>query len=152
MLVLDERNLAIQYARCFLGTPYCWGGESPVLAFLDGVQVGGFDCSGFVRWVLKPSGKIPLRGDQSSQMLYNMFQNKQIDSKFMQAGCLAFYGKSKTKITHIAMIVNSKRIIECGGGGSSCKTVEKAFQLNACVRELPFGHRRDLVAICDPFN
>ena len=150
-----ERKQCIEYARSFLGTPYFWGGESPVLAFklsLKGViQVGGFDCSGFVRWVGKASGWIPFKGDQTSQMLFNRFQKKEINLELVQSGCLAFYGKNKFSITHVAIIINDNRIIECGGGGSSCKTVKDAQKLGACVRELAFGHRKDLVAICDPF-
>lgn len=34
-------------ARSVIGTPYKWGGQS----------TSGFDCSGFVRWVYKNSGK-----------------------------------------------------------------------------------------------
>lgn len=151
----SERKKAVEYARRFLGTPYSWGGESPIIALktIKGTlrQIGGFDCSGFVRWIGKASGWIPFKGDQTSQMLFNRFQNKEIKVQFRGPGCLAFYGRSKSKITHIAMFVDHNRIIEAGGGGSKTKTVEDAQRTGACVREMYFGHRRDLVAICDPF-
>ncbi|WP_245629626.1 C40 family peptidase [Alicyclobacillus sendaiensis] len=41
-----------QYAKSFLGTPYCWGGDSPKT---------GFDCSGFVVYVFGHFGMKLLR-------------------------------------------------------------------------------------------
>ncbi|HEX2916555.1 MAG TPA: SH3 domain-containing C40 family peptidase [Chloroflexia bacterium] len=38
----------VNYARQFLGWRYVWGGSSPA--------AGGFDCSGFVYWVLSQNG------------------------------------------------------------------------------------------------
>jgi cell wall-associated NlpC family hydrolase len=40
-LLARERASIVRYARRFLGVPYMWGGTSP----------GGFDCSGFTRYV-----------------------------------------------------------------------------------------------------
>ena len=41
-------NEIINTAKSFLGTPYQWGGTSP----------SGFDCSGFVQYVLAQNGKL----------------------------------------------------------------------------------------------
>ena len=47
----------IRYALRFGGYPYVWGGESTTTSSPYGSQAaGGFDCSGFVWWVLKMSG------------------------------------------------------------------------------------------------
>ncbi len=44
----------IRYALRFGGYPYVWGGESTTTSSPYGAQAaGGFDCSGFVWWVLK---------------------------------------------------------------------------------------------------
>ncbi len=42
--------MALQYA----GAPYVWAGEWPTTASPYGTQAaGGFDCSGFVWWIMK---------------------------------------------------------------------------------------------------
>ena len=44
----------VSFALQYVGYPYVWGGEYPTPASPYGQQAhGGFDCSGFVWWVLK---------------------------------------------------------------------------------------------------
>jgi cell wall-associated NlpC family hydrolase len=68
----ESRRKVIQYALSLVGTPYVWAGEWPEptpAAYPYGTQVhGGFDCSGFVWYVLhaksavyKPVGR-PYKG------------------------------------------------------------------------------------------
>ena len=68
----DSRREVVQYSLSLVGTPYVWGGEWPEATpggYPYGSQIhGGFDCSGFVWYVLrtkttgfKPMGR-PYKG------------------------------------------------------------------------------------------
>lgn len=134
-----EVNELISYAKTFLGTPYIWGGEHPA---------NGFDCSGFVQFILQSVGADPF-GDQTAQALYDhLFEFAKITEP--QAGALCFYGKTGNDIRHVALMINSHQIIEAGGGGPTTKTVTDAISQNACVRIRPYNQRKDLVAVIMP--
>lgn len=138
----------IDYAKSFVGTPYIWGGNGPV---------SGFDCSGFVQYVLDSCGLDP-KGDQTAQGLYNHFIKEENHHyriyrrhiNFLKEGALVFYGKSTESITHISLAIDSHRIIEAGGGGRLNRTREDAVRNNACVRIKPFTHRTNVVKIIMP--
>jgi cell wall-associated NlpC family hydrolase len=133
----------IDYAKMFIGTPYIWGGNGPL---------SGFDCSGFVQYVLDSCGMDP-KGDQTSQSLFDYFEKQEGSVNLIRPkpGALLFYGKTESIITHIAIGIDQYRIIESGGGGRSCRSAEDAKKLDACVRIKPFGHRSDLVKIIMPY-
>lgn len=124
----------------YLGTPYKWGGSNPV---------EGFDCSGFVQWVLKSSGSDP-KGDQTAQALYNELTKKRSPTNQQKLGTIVFYGESVTKITHVAIAIDPYRVIEAGGGDSLTITREDAAKANACVRIRLVNARNDLVARVHP--
>jgi cell wall-associated NlpC family hydrolase len=135
----DLKDMASAYASQLIGHPYRWGGEDPN---------GGFDCSGLVQEILRGVGLDPA-GDQTAQALYNNFKSKEIVD--VRKGCIAFYGKSKTEITHVAWLWQDGMIIEAGGGGSKTLTLNDAIKHQAFVRLRPVNHRKDLVAVVDPF-
>jgi cell wall-associated NlpC family hydrolase len=128
------------YAQSFLGVPYVWGGHN---------RFTGLDCSGFVQLVLDSVGEDPA-GDQTAQTLYSHF--RQVGSIYSspKAGALLFYGESTEEITHVAMALDTVRVIEAGGGGRSHKDFEACKRTGACVRIKPYNHRNDLVAIVMP--
>lgn len=129
------------YAMTFLGTNYLWGGDDPMK---------GFDCSGLVQEILA-SVNVDPAGDQTSQGLYNHFiQHGVALLNEPQPGAIAFYGKSKEKISHIAFCIDEKRIVEAGGGNSKTVDAEVAAKQNAYVRLRPYNRRKDLVAIILP--
>ena len=128
----------IEYAMCFVGTPYKWGGSNPV---------EGVDCSGLLQEVLASIGMDP-SGDQTAQGLFNYFSQGCLHIK--GAGAIVFYGASMSQITHVALMINEFQIIEAGGGGSKTLTREDAGKQNAFVRIRPFGHRKDFVAALMP--
>jgi cell wall-associated NlpC family hydrolase len=50
----DRQKEVAKFAFKYVGYPYIWGGEYPTKSSPYGTQAhGGFDCSGFVWWVLK---------------------------------------------------------------------------------------------------
>jgi cell wall-associated NlpC family hydrolase len=128
------------YAKTLLGVPYVWGGDNPFT---------GFDCSGYVQYVLKSVGEDP-KGDQTAQGLYNHYSREGTPVQAPQEGALIFYGTSVNKITHVALAIDKIRIIEAGGGGRENKSIKDCKKNGACVRERPYNHRKDLVAIVMP--
>lgn len=134
------KNL-IDYAMTFVGTPYIWGGDEPLV---------GFDCSGFVQEVLSSIGADP-PGDQTSQTLYNHFAHDGLIIDKPMQGSVVFFGRGEDMVTHVALCIDSHRMIEAGGGNRQCKNRQDAITYNAFVRVRPIKSRRDLVAIINPY-
>jgi cell wall-associated NlpC family hydrolase len=130
----------IDYADKFIGVPYKWGGDNPI---------DGFDCSGYVQWVLQGVGIDP-KGDQTAQDLFNYFLSNGDAADVVKAGTLVFYGKSPNHITHVAIANGPYTILEAGGGDSRTKTLAEAKKRGACVRQRPYNYRKDLVAMITP--
>jgi len=128
----------INYAHSFVGKPYIWGGDDPIL---------GFDCSGLVQEILSSVGMDP-PGDQTANALY-MFFMAQPHTTQAKAGSLVFYGKVPN-VTHVGFMVDKWRMIEAGGGGSSTKTGADAAAQNAYIRIRPIQRRNDLIGIIHP--
>jgi|OM-RGC.v1.026176041 cell wall-associated NlpC family hydrolase len=122
-------------AMQYCGVPYIWGGQN---AFT------GFDCSGLVLTCLHDLGiTLP---DMTSSDIYKWCkkQDEFYECK-PEEDCLLFFGKDK--ITHIAIAINQKQMIETGGGGRDFKE----FDLNlhkrndARVRVKLISRRKDLL-------
>jgi cell wall-associated NlpC family hydrolase len=129
----------IDYAKSFIGKPYIWGGEGPT----------GFDCSGLVQEILRSVGEDP-KGDQTAQAIHDYFLiNGAVTSKCLP-GALCFYGKSNLSITHIAFAIDYYRIVEAGGGDSTCTSEQSANKKSAMVRMRPHNFRKDLQAMIIP--
>lgn len=94
-----KQRLIIKYAKRYLGTPYMWGGRSPL----------GIDCSGFSQMAYKMAG-LALRRDAYQQAE----QGHHIASLAeAQQGDLAFFNseKEQTRITHVGILLNTHQII-----------------------------------------
>jgi cell wall-associated NlpC family hydrolase len=135
-------KLAIQYAWQILSwrTPYLWGGNDEYV---------GLDCSGLIVAIFRRIGMIKSTADHSSQELYNIYSKYLTESP--TPGCLVFYGKDLRNISHVALMISSKHIIEAAGAGRDCTTVERAQELGARVRLNPYQYRTPL-AVVDPFR
>jgi cell wall-associated NlpC family hydrolase len=84
---LDELTLKIlESAFSYLGTPYRYGGTTP----------GGFDCSGFVRYVFSENG-ISLGRSSRDQAL----EGKRISLYDLKPGDLLFFNMRRRKQQHI---------------------------------------------------
>ena len=132
------RSLVSRYAFRFIGTPYKWGGETPM---------SGYDCSGFVQEILRSVGKDP-KGDQTAQALYDIYEKNK--SHNIQ-GNLVFWPKNGRK-THVAILFDENHIIEAGGGGSRTIDLNSAIKDKAFVRLRPLDYRGDNYTILDPFK
>ena len=132
-----ERYRFIKYVEHFIGIPYYWGGDDPLQ---------GFDCSGVAVEGLKGVGILPKFGDWAARNLATMFPEVPVPKK----GCLVFYGSSI--ITHVGICIDSKFMIEAGGGGRDTTDIETAIQKNAFIRQRPIKSRSDIVKFVDPFK
>jgi cell wall-associated NlpC family hydrolase len=131
------------YALSFCGKPYIWGGDDPII---------GYDCSGYVLELMYSAGQVPRDVDMTAQQLFNYFEKgRAVYSTAPKFGSLVFYGKSVTRIKHVAFALDGYRVIEAGGGDRNVKTAEDAAVRNACVRVRPVDHRNDRVAVLKPF-
>lgn len=132
----------VEYAKSFLGVPYVWAGDTPM---------GGLDCSGFTGECGKAFGIIPGSIDLNSQSQYGHFLldgGKVLTEA--QVGAYLFFGQSVSKITHVAIALDNRFMIEAGGGGSQTTDLKSAIAKKAFVRIRPIRNRKDLVAIVMP--
>ena len=109
-----------EYLKHFIGAPYIWSGDG------TGKKSGGFDCSGLVLEGLWALG-LYSGPDVSAQGLYNALGSSEkwgvTDLDNAHDGDILFFGKSLSKITHVAVALGNGLMIEAGGGGSSCKSL-----------------------------
>lgn len=130
------QDLIIVNAKKYIGKPYVWGGESEA--------EGGFDCSGYIYNVLKDSGIKVSRS--TAQGYYNKFKNNPCDKSIK--GALLFFGKGKTKITHIAISSGDGiHMYESIGSSSNTKTNK-----GKGVSQTLISRRKDLVYVAAPFE
>lgn len=127
------------YAMSFLGLPYIWGGSN---------TINGYDCSGLVQEILASVGMEPPL-DMTANGLYHHFLETGDIVDDLELGALVFYGNAN-RIKHVAFCIDNFRVIEAGGGNSSCKTKEVAAKFDAFVRIRPYNHRKDLMSIIMP--
>jgi len=123
-------------AKQYLNSEYLWGGNGPFK----------FDCSGLVLKCLSDVGI--LLADTTAQGLHDWcFKQNTFYSSNPDEDCLLFFGKSTEKITHIAIAINERFMIEAGGGDSSFKnpTQEMLRMKDARVRIKDIKRRKDLV-------
>jgi cell wall-associated NlpC family hydrolase len=92
---------AVQFARRLLGVPYRWGGDSPS---------GGFDCSGFVRYVYSHFG---LSLPHSSYADFDL--GKRVSRGALRPGDLVFFDG----VGHVGMYVGDGRFIHAPHTGTS---------------------------------
>ncbi|TKB11617.1 NlpC/P60 family protein [Desulforhopalus sp. IMCC35007] len=97
---LSPENL-VQQAKDFLGYQYTWGGISPK----------GFDCSGLIQTVFRLCST-ELSRDSIEQQRHNFLSKNYNDAL---PGDLLFFGKTKGKVSHVALCIGRNRFIHASG-------------------------------------
>ena len=93
----------LRRARSLLGTPYRWGGRSPL----------GFDCSGFVQFVFALGGRA-LPRDASQQQ--HAGEPVDLDPEAWRPGDLLLFGE---RADHVGIFEGQGRMIHCRAGVTS---------------------------------
>lgn len=130
----------LRYAFAFVGTPYKYGGESPM---------EGLDCSGFVKEILIAAGVLPHGVDLTAQGIYETLISR-ARTGVWEPGAIAFYGKSLDRITHVAFCVDSDTMLEAGGGDAQTTTMVESIKHRAFIRMRPIRYRRDFLLVIRP--
>jgi cell wall-associated NlpC family hydrolase len=77
--------------RELLGTPYLWGGRTPL----------GFDCSGFTQQMLAEQGiQVPRDADEQFRATRPIGEGRRL-----REGDLAFFGPRKGRVTHVGLLM-----------------------------------------------
>jgi cell wall-associated NlpC family hydrolase len=134
-----SRDILLSYAMRFVGVPYKWGGDDPLL---------GIDCSGLVIELLQSQGILSRSYDSTAQGLYQHLSVCKTDKPCF--GALVFFGRDIGKITHVGFSLDEKLMLEAGGGDSTTTTIGIAAAKNAFVKIRPILARHDLMAIVKP--
>ena len=88
------------FALKFVGYPYIWAGEYPTKASPYGFQAtGGFDCSGFVFYVMKMHFGYPLTVNERGAHDMAARAKPRIARAGLKGGDLIFFGSNGTKST-----------------------------------------------------
>lgn len=140
--MIDREALLISLMK-YIGIYYRWAGNDPA---------SGLDCSGLIYNILNKDLKIGPTQDLTSQGYYNHFKYQCVSvlPGATDLGDLIFFGKDQSKITHIAMALDQRNMIEAAGGDSSVINQQQALLKGAKVEVNPISRRSDMVAILRP--
>lgn len=116
---IDRADKIIDFAKRFLGVPYKWAGSSPV----------GFDCSGFVQFVLKKYGVDVSRTSRSMAT-----EGKRVPLESVREGDLLFFtgsNRSSGVVGHVGIVIENedgivKFIHSANNGGVQITTLNNS--------------------------
>lgn len=112
--ILKEKGLEnkiVAESKKYLGVPYVWGGDNPEM---------GFDCSGYVQWVLNES--LGLYIPRTSKQQYNYFKSK-ISKKLktIKSGDILFFKTNGSEVSHVAIAIDKYKFIHAPNSRSVIK-------------------------------
>lgn len=107
----DSENSSIEivdYAKAYLGTPYAYGGNSP----------SGFDCSGYVQYVMENFG---VEMPRTSTDQYSI--GVRVDKSELMPGDLVYfkYSPSSYRLNHVGIYVGDGNFIHSPVPGQTVK-------------------------------
>lgn len=108
----EKVDAVIAYSKTFLGTPYVFGGDSP--------GDGGFDCSGFTKYVFAKYGYTLNRisADQAQNGTY-------VSRTSLQPGDLIFYSfEGNGVIGHVGIYLGNGKMIHSPKTGDTVKITD----------------------------
>ncbi len=116
----------VEFAKGFLGTPYVWGGNRP----------GGFDCSGFIYYILST------RGVDSPRMADGQFTvGSPVARQSLQAGDLVFFSTYEPGPSHVGIYMGDGNFIHASSAAGQVvvTSLSKNYygERYLCDRRLP---------------
>ena len=108
----------IAKAQQYIGVPYVWGGSTPS---------AGFDCSGYVCYVMNNCGQGWNVGRTNCNGL--MYYCDKIGKSEMQPGDLIFFEKTynTSGASHVGIYVGNNKMLHCGSGGVKYSDITTAY-------------------------
>nr|WP_325230992.1 C40 family peptidase [Egicoccus sp.] len=97
---------AIDTALAQVGKPYRYGGSGP----------GSFDCSGLTSFAWRAAGVEITRTSRSQYGFTNRISRSEL-----QPGDLVFYGRSVSRISHVAIYLGGTRVVEAPYSGANVR-------------------------------
>lgn len=94
-----------------MGVPYKWGGAAPE---------SGFDCSGFVQFVVRQATGIMLPRSSFDQVRHGM----SITRDELQPGDLVFFNTLRAPFSHVGIYIGENRFIHAPSRGKSVEIVD----------------------------
>jgi hypothetical protein len=143
-MINDQAQLFLKeiekVALSLLGTPYRWGGATPM---------GGVDCSGFALILLKSVGIVKWADDMTADYMDDFLieLGGEVAAEPV-AGSFIFYG-STHQAKHVMYCLNNYQCIGAQGGGSKTNLLADAVKDEAYVKILPYNYRNDIIHIID---
>lgn len=109
----------VKKAAQYLNTPYVWGGERP----------GGFDCSGFVKYVFAQCGyKLPRTAAEQASV------GTKVTRKNLAPGDLVYFATGGGGINHIGIYVGNNKFIHSSSprsGGVIYTSLSDSYYANS---------------------
>ena len=106
----------IHTAENYIGTPYRWGGNTPE---------GGFDCSGYVKYVFAKQGVALPR---TSREQANAGKAVSASVAALRQGDIMLFAEPREAISHVAIYAGGNRIIHSSSSGHGVRYDDLATQ------------------------
>lgn len=122
-------------ARCFIGTPYFWGGLSPYARNYKSA-VTGVDCSGLTHLSYRAAG-IGIPRDSHEQWM----RSRKLRRAELQRGDLVFLANAAKpeKVVHVMMYAGGEFLIEGPGTGLKVRRVTFKKKLGRRLARIDYG-------------
>ncbi|HZD69955.1 MAG TPA: bifunctional lytic transglycosylase/C40 family peptidase [Actinomycetes bacterium] len=123
-------NQAVAFALAQLGTPYRWGG--------DGLEEGGFDCSGLVHAAYQAAG---IRLPRTAQTQYDADPHLPPASQLLP-GDLVFFGTGPANVTHVGIVISPGQMVDAPHTGALVRVepYTRRTYLGATRPSVPAAH------------
>lgn len=107
-----QKTGMIDIAKKYVGTRYVFGGTTPA----------GFDCSGFVYYIMKQSGKSIARSTAES------YYSKSTKISSPQIGDLVFFSNTyKAGISHVGIYIGQGKMISASGSKVQIEPIKSGY-------------------------